>query len=187
MHICILFQSTSHSVRSNNTSKSKSVKRNPAKSPRMTAMAVTNYKRKTAQMRHYQASMSMSTNFNQESTQYVPNQGSFSSSQPTTKLSSAEANPNCTQRWSCDANNGVTTKWFPSSNSRYWETYEKPMILLVSKRYILVVNLGKNVQNGGREWVKVVWTLKKKKHPYLGRRSPLSLLGFRVNDKYICN
>ena len=123
MHICILFQSTSHSVRSNNTSKSKSVKRNPAKNPRMTAMAVTNYKRKTAaaQMRQHQASMSMSTNFNQESAHSVLNQGCFSSLQPTTTSSSAEANPDGTQRWSCDANNGVTTKCVPSSYSRYWE------------------------------------------------------------------
>ena len=122
MPICISFQSTYHSVRSNNTSKSKSVKRNPTKSPRMTAMAVTNYKRTTAQMRQHQASMSMSTNCNQESAHSVLNQGSFSSLQPITELSSAEANPNGTQRWSCDANNGVTIKCFPSSNSRYWAT-----------------------------------------------------------------
>ena len=86
----------------------------------MAAMAVANYKRRTTQM---QKSQEESAKFNQQqSTQSnngVPDQGCFSSSQPTTSFTGGDGGkPSGTKKWSCDAD-GVTinTKWFPSTSS----------------------------------------------------------------------
>ena len=84
----------------------------------MAAMAVANYKRRTTQM---QKSQEESAKFNQQqSTQSnnVPDQGCFSSSQPTTSFTGGDGGkPSGTKKWSCDAD-GVTinTKWFPSTS-----------------------------------------------------------------------